>query len=386
MLFDNTDFSSLELPKHVSELRREVREFLAEERRQNSFSVHLGHGEFDAEFSRKIGARGWIGMTWPKKYGGHERSYLERFVVTEELLAAAAPVAAHWVADRQSGPSFLRWGTEAQRRKYLPAIAKGECYFAVGMSEPNSGSDLASVRMRAEKVEGGWKLTGQKVWTSWAHDAHAMFVLCRTSPLGENKHEGLSQFVIDLPLPGITIRPIRFLNNEHHFNEVFFDGAFVPDEMVLGEVGQGWRQVTSELALERSGPERYMNTLPLLIAAIDRLKTAPDRMARVMIGTLLARFASIRTMSLAIATEFSKEATPNLATEAALVKDIGTRFEREVTEAVKMLFDVIPSTRSDDEFERLLGEATIFAPISTLRGGTTEILRGIVAKRLEGAV
>lgn len=386
MLFNNTDFSSLELPKHVSKLRREVREFLAEERRQNSFSVHLGHGEFDAEFSRKIGARGWIGMTWPKKYGGHERSYLERFVVTEELLAAAAPVAAHWVADRQSGPSFLRWGTEAQRRKYLPAIAKGECYFAVGMSEPNSGSDLASVRMRAEKVDGGWKLTGQKVWTSWAHDAHAMFVLCRTSPLGENRHEGLSQFVIDLPLPGITIRPIRFLNNAHHFNEVFFDGAFVPDEMVLGEVGQGWRQVTSELALERSGPERYMNTLPLLIAAIDRLKTAPDRMARVMIGTLLARFASIRTMSLAIATEFSKDATPNLATEAALVKDIGTHFEREVTEAVKMLFDAIPSTRSDDEFERLLGEATIFAPISTLRGGTTQILRGIVAKRLEGAV
>ncbi|OGA45754.1 MAG: acyl-CoA dehydrogenase [Betaproteobacteria bacterium RIFCSPLOWO2_12_FULL_62_58] len=386
MLFDNTDFSSLELPKHVSELRREVRDFLDDERRQGSFRVHLGHGEFDAEFSRKIGSRGWIGITWPRKYGGHEGSYLERFVVTEELLAAAAPVAAHWVADRQSGPSLLRWGTDAQRQKYLPVIAKGECYFAIGMSEPNSGSDLASVRTRAEKVPDGWKLTGQKVWSSWAHRAHAMFVLCRTSPLGEKKHEGLSQFIVDLPSPGITIRPIRFLNNEHHFNEVFFDEAFVPDEMVLGEIGQGWRQVTSELALERSGPERYMNTLPLLLAVIDRLKTSPDRMARVMIGTLLARFASIRTMSLAIATQFSRETTPNLATEAALVKDIGTHFEREVTEAVKMLFEVTPAADSDDEFERLLGEATIFAPISTIRGGTTQILRGIVAKRLEGAV
>lgn len=386
MLFDNTDFSSLELPNHVSKLRHEVRDFLDGERRQGSFRAHLGHGEFSAEFSRKIGSRGWIGITWPRKYGGHEGSYLERFVVTEELLAAAAPVAAHWVADRQSGPSLLRWGTDVQRQKYLPAIVKGECYFAIGMSEPNSGSDLASVRTRAEKVPGGWKLTGQKVWTSWAHRSHAMFVLCRTSPLGEKKHEGLSQFIVDLPAPGITIRPIRFLNNEHHFNEVFFDEAFVPDDMVLGEIGQGWRQVTSELALERSGPERYMNTLPLLLAVIDRLKTSPDRMARVMIGTLLARFASIRTMSLAIATQFSRETTPNLATEAALVKDIGTHFEREVTEAAKMLFDVTPVADSDDEFERLLGEATIFAPISTIRGGTTQILRGIVAKRLEGGL
>jgi alkylation response protein AidB-like acyl-CoA dehydrogenase len=385
MLFDNTDFSALELPRHVTELRREVRDFLDEERRRGSFRVHLGHGEFDAGFSRKLGSRGWIGMTWPRQYGGHERSYLERFVVTEELLAAAAPVAAHWVADRQSGPSFLRWGTEAQRLKYLPRIAKGECYFAIGMSEPNSGSDLASVRTRAERVPGGWKLTGQKVWSSWAHEASAMFVLCRTSPLGENRHEGLSQLIVDLPAPGITIRPINFLNNQHHFNEVFFDGAFVPDESVLGEIGQGWRQVTSELALERSGPERYMNTLPLLLAVIDRLKGSPDRMAQVTVGTLLARFAGVRTMSLAIATEFSKTTAPDLATEAALVKDIGTHFEREVTEAAKALFDVTPVSDSEDEFERLLAEATIFAPISTIRGGTTQILRGIVAKRLQGA-
>jgi len=386
MLFDNTDFASLELPSHVVRLRREVRDFLEAERRQGSFQVHLGHGEFDAAFSRKVGARGWIGITWPRKYGGHEGSYLERFVVTEELLAAAAPVSAHWVADRQSGPSLLRWGTEAQRQKYLPAIAKGECYFAIGMSEPNSGSDLASVKTRAERVAGGWKLTGQKVWTSWAHKAHAMFVLCRTSPLGENRHEGLSQFIVDLPAPGITIRPIRFLNNEHHFNEVFFDEAFVPDEMVLGEIGQGWKQVTSELALERSGPERYMNTLPLLLAMIDRAGPTADRMARLTIGNLLARFAGIRTMSLAIATEFSKETTPNLATEAALVKDIGTHFEREVTEAAKMLFDATPATDTQDELERLLGEATIFAPISTIRGGTTQVLRGIVAKRLEASL
>jgi alkylation response protein AidB-like acyl-CoA dehydrogenase len=384
MLFKSTDFSSLRLPPGAQALRGEVRDFLADMQAKQRYVPHLGHGEFDPGFSRALGERGWIGMTWPRQYGGHERSYLERFVVTEELLAAAAPVAAHWVADRQSGPSLLRWGTESQRKKYLPEIAAGRCYFAIGMSEPNSGSDLASVRTRATRVDGGWALNGQKVWTSWAHEAHAMFVLCRTSPLGEKKHEGLSQLIVDLKTTqGVRVSPINFLNGEAHFNEVFFDDAFVPDDMVLGTIGQGWRQVTSELALERSGPERYMNTLPLYCALVDALKGSEDRMARDLVGTLLARFTAIRNMSLAIAHEFSRAQTPDLATEAALVKDIGTLFEREVTEAVRSLVALTPRPQSTDLLERFLAEATLFGPISTIRGGTTQILRGIVAKRLE---
>jgi len=382
MLFTATDFVSLKLPPGIDALRRDVRAFLAEQRSAGSFEPHLGHGEFDPEFSQALGARGWIGMTWPRQYGGHERSYLERFVVTEELLAAAAPVAAHWVADRQTGPSLLRWGNETQRQKYLPEIAAGRCYFAIGMSEPNSGSDLASVRTRATQTTGGWVLNGQKVWTSWAHKATAMFVLCRTSPLGEKKHEGLSQLIVDLKSPGVKIRPINFLNGEHHFNEVFLDDVFVPDDMVLGTIGQGWRQVTSELALERSGPERYMNTLPLYFALVDALTQRGDRMAEHLLGTLLARFVSIRTMSLAIASEFGREQVPDLATEAALVKDIGTHFEREVTEAFRSLMDCTPHLHAQDALSRYLAEATIFAPISTIRGGTTQVLRGIVAKRL----
>jgi alkylation response protein AidB-like acyl-CoA dehydrogenase len=286
------------------------------------------------------------------------------------------------VADRQSGPSLLRWGNEAQRQKYLPEIAAGRCYFAIGMSEPNSGSDLASVRTRATQTTGGWVLNGQKVWTSWAHKATAMFVLCRTSPLGEKKHEGLSQLIVDLKSPGVKIRPINFLNGEHHFNEVFLDDVFVPDDMVLGTIGQGWRQVTSELALERSGPERYMNTLPLYFALIDALKKSGDRMAAHLVGTLLARLVSIRTMAVAIASEFGREQVPDLATEAALVKDIGTHFEREITEAFRTLMDCTPHLHARSDLERYLAEATIFAPISTIRGGTTQVLRGIVAKRL----
>jgi acyl-CoA dehydrogenase len=382
MLFTSTNFVSLRMPPGIGALRSEVRAFLDDQRAAGRYQPHLGHGEFDAQFSQALGARGWIGMTWPKQYGGHERTYLERFVVTEELLAAAAPVAAHWVADRQSGPSLLRWGNEAQRQKYLPEIAAGRCYFAIGMSEPNSGSDLASVRTRATQTTGGWILNGQKVWTSWAHKATAMFVLCRTSPLGEKKHEGLSQLIVDLKSPGVKIRPINFLNGEHHFNEVFLDDVFVPDDMVLGTIGQGWRQVTSELALERSGPERYMNTLPLYFALIDALKKSGDRMATHLIGTLLARLVSIRTMAVAIASEFGREQVPDLATEAALVKDIGTHFEREITEAFRTLMDCTPHLHAESDLERYLAEATIFAPISTIRGGTTQVLRGIVAKRL----
>jgi alkylation response protein AidB-like acyl-CoA dehydrogenase len=177
----------VELPGHLAELRAEVREFLDGERAAGSWSpgADVWLSGWDAEFSRRLGARGWLGMTIPVEYGGHGRGALDRYVVTEELLAAGAPVAAHWVADRQIGPSLMRFGTEEQRKAFLPGIARGEIYFGIGMSEPDSGSDLASVRSRATKVDGGWSLSGKKVWTSGAHHAHAFFALVRTEPVEE---------------------------------------------------------------------------------------------------------------------------------------------------------------------------------------------------------
>ena len=388
MFFDNVDFSSLELPPPALKLREEVRAFLAAELAAGGYTPHLGHTEFDAEFTRKVAARGWIGMTWPRAYGGQERSYLERFVVTEEMLAAAAPCAAHWFGDRQTGPSLLRHGSGHLKHKYLPAIARGECYFALGMSEPNSGSDLASVRTRAERVAGGWRVTGQKVWTSWAHKAHAFFVLCRTAPDSGSRHDGLSQLIVELDAPGVTVRPIRFMNGHHHFNEVFLDNVFVPDEMVVGEVGQGWKQVTSELALERSGPERYMTTFPLLVELIRRLGAAPDTRAQEMVGRLTARLWTLRRMSLAIALALDPGSagagTADLATEAALVKDIGTFCEREIPDAARLLAAMEPSPEAEDTFERYLAETIVASPISTIRGGTTQVLRTLIARRLLG--
>jgi len=388
VLFGDVDFSSLVLPEAAERLRAEVRAFLAGEIRAGSFKVRLGHAEYDAEFSRRVGERGWIGMTWPKRYGGHERSYLERFVVTEEMLAVAAPCATHWVADRQSGPALLRYGTEEQKQYFLPRIARGEWCFALGMSEPNSGSDLASVRTRADRVPGGWQVNGQKIWTSWAHRAQTFFCLCRTSPDEGDRHKGLSQLIVDLRSPGVTVRPIRFLNGAHHFNEVFLDNVFVPDERVLGEIGGGWKQVTSELALERSGPERFMTTFPLFTELAKRLGRSNDPRAREVVGRLFARGYALRRMSLAIASEFSRAETtgrtPDLATEASLVKDLGTFYEREITEGARLVVQSEPDPDADDVFEHHLAECVYASPFGTIRGGTTQVLRTIIARKLTG--
>jgi alkylation response protein AidB-like acyl-CoA dehydrogenase len=393
LFFESVDFSALDLPPAALALREEVRAFLKAEAAAGTYVPRLGHAEFDAGFTRRVAARGWIGMTWPKRYGGRERSYLERFVVTEEMLAAAAPCAAHWAADRQTGPSLLRHGSEYLKERFLPAIARGECYFALGMSEPGSGSDLASVRTRAERVEGGWRVTGQKVWTSWAHKAHAFFVLCRTAPDTGNRHEGLSQLVVELDAPGVTVRPIPFMDDRHSFNEVFLDGVFVPDEMVVGEIGQGWKQVTSELALERSGPERYMTTFPLLVELIRRLGESADARAQEMVGRLSARLWALRRMALAIALVLdpgggagAPRASGDLGTEAALVKDMGTFYEREVIDAARLLVELEPSAASSDRFERYLAETVACAPLSTIRGGTTQVLRTLIARRLLGPI
>ncbi|MEU8120060.1 acyl-CoA dehydrogenase family protein [Spirillospora sp. NPDC049024] len=363
------------LPPETAGLRARVREFLAE----TPFTARCDSWLTGADpaFSRLLGERGWLGMTLPERYGGHGRSPLERFVVIEELLAAGAPVGAHWIADRQTGPSILAHGTEEQKRRFLPAIARGECFFAIGMSEPDSGSDLASVRTRAERDGDGWRLHGTKVWTSGAHLAHAILVLARSAPRSQDRHAGLTQFIVPLPDERVAIRPIRGLSGEHHFNEVVLDGAFVPDALVLGRPGDGWRQVTAELAYERSGPERLLSTF-MLIRLLHG--SAGSTGARRALGGLTARLWALRQASLAVAGALARGETPELA--AALVKDLGTRFEREVIAVAREHAGVEPDPGSPDPLARALAESVVQAPGFTLRGGTNEILRGIVARGL----
>ncbi|MCW0215344.1 MAG: acyl-CoA dehydrogenase family protein [Pseudonocardia sp.] len=374
----------VDLPERVAALRADVRAFLAEERAAEAWHprADVWLTGWDERFSKELARRGWLGMTIPTEYGGHARGALERYVVTEELLAAGAPVAAHWIADRQIGPSLMRFGTEEQRQKFLPGIAAGEVYFGIGMSEPDSGSDLASVRSKADKVDGGWELTGRKVWTSGAHHAHAFFALVRTAPKDEkNRHAGLSQLIVELNSPGVEIRPIPLLTGAHHFNEVVFDKVFIPDGMVLGEVGQGWHQVTSELAFERSGPERFLSTYPLLAALVGELAgSSLDAGRRRDLGGIVSRLWTLRRMSLAIAGALESGAAPETA--AAVVKDLGTRFENEVIDAARLLLSTPPDPGADHGYARLLADAVLQAPGFTLRGGTNEILRGIVARGL----
>jgi len=368
----------------AEEVRAEVREFLAAELAAGTFSTHVDTwlSGVDPAFSRKLGERGWLGMTWPKRYGGHERTAMERYAVTEELLAAGAPVAAHWIADRQSGPNLLRYGTEAQRTEILPKIAAGECYFVIGMSEPDSGSDLASIRTRATRnADGDWVVNGAKVWTSNAHASHYAITLVRTSPADPaNRHAGLSQLLVDLSLPGITVNPIRILDGGHHFNEVVFDDVVIPGDMLLGEEGNGWHQVTAELAFERSGPERFLSTYPLVAEFARRVAAAPDPAGLATLGRLSARVLALRQMSLRIAGALDRGELPDIP--AALVKDVGTTFEADVIDEVRRAVDVPASLDSPDPLGRALAEAQLHAPGYTLRGGTNEILRGIVARGL----
>ena len=372
-------FPVFELPAEAEALRGEVRAFIAAEKRAGlwqrggDFATH-----YDPAFSQRLGARGWLGMTWPRPYGGQERSTLERLVLTEELIAANAPIAAHWIADRQSGPLLLRYGSEAQRREFLPRIARGEIFFSIGMSEPDAGSDLASVRTRAVKADGGWRINGRKVWTSFAHLNHYAIVLARTGDAGESRHEGLSQFIVDLKAGDLEVRPIVNMAGQREFNEVLFSDSFVPDERLVGAPGNGWRQVTSELAYERSGPERYLSFIRLAEAALQCAGGRPSPRLREALGRSTAKLIALRSMSIAVAALLQKGAMPNL--EAALIKDLGTAFEREQIGVYRALRTelAVPSA----EYLSALAETTIYAPSWTLRGGTREILRGIVARGL----
>ncbi len=360
-------FDLCELPDETKGLRQEVRDFLAVELKDipavTRAQTWMG---FDAEFSRKMGARGWIGMRWPKKYGGHERSAFDRYVVLEEMLAAGAPVGAHWIGDRQSGPLLLRFGTEEQRQQILPKVARGECFFCIGMSEPDSGSDLAATRTKAEKVDGGYKVNGTKLWTSNAHKAHYMIALFRTDP--EKKHDGLTQFIVDLKTPGIAIRPIRDLAGNAHFNEVVFEDAFVPDGMLVGSEGSGWAQVTAELAFERSGPERYLSSFLLLQETIRELQKKGGTDGAREIGRMVAHLVTLRQMSLSVAGMLDRGENPAL--EASVVKDLGTTFEQDLPVKVHELLGAEPTLGGGNDFTEVLGYLTQTVPSFSLRGGT----------------
>ena len=382
MSVSRLEFPPFRLPPQAEALRVEVRAFLAETLPGIATPDRFPSWTTPSpEFSRALGARGWIGMTWPRKYGGGERSFLDRYVVTEELLGASAPAGSHWLADRQSGPLLLRFGSEEQRAAILPRVVRGECFFSIGMSEPDSGSDLASVRTRAEPVPDGFRVNGTKIWTSGAHRSHYCVTLVRTSGQHGDRHKGLSQLLIDLKTPGISLRPIINLAGRHDWNEVTFNDCFVPESCLIGNEGDGWLQVTSELAFERSGPERFLQNFHVLRELVRVLGRQTSRRAASVLGRLVARLWSLKQMSLSVAGILEAGQSP--AIEGALVKDLGTIFQQDLPEVARVLAESDATTEEDlAYFLDIAQMSTLMSPTYTIQGGTTQVLRGIVARGL----
>ncbi|WNV12411.1 acyl-CoA dehydrogenase family protein [Tardiphaga sp. 709] len=377
-------FDPIRLPPECEQLRKEVRAFLAEEIAAGAFDPHKPQREDsdNPEFSKRVGERGWLGMTWPKKYGGHERSFLERYVVTEEMRVANAPVRRFFVADRQSGPVLLKYAPEHIKMDILPRICRGEVCFSIGMSEPNSGSDLFAAKTKATKTDGGWLINGSKIWTTSAHMADYMIAIFRTSaPTKENRRHGLTQFLVNMKKPGITVNPIAQITGQYEFNEVVFTDHFVPDDHMLGEIDSAWKQATSELAYERSGPERFLETYYVLTELVRAIGPKPDTRSAEGIGRLVAQLHTMRRMSVSVAGMLQAGKEP--VVEASIVKDIGTIWEQQLPHRVRELAAFVDDSASNHAtLDEMLGFAIKTAPKLTIQGGTTEVLRGIIARGL----
>ena len=367
----------IDWPETANALREQVRALVAKHGPFDPKVRAKNWTAYDTEFSKALGAAGLLGMTWPKEYGGHERTPLERYVVIEELLAAGAPVGAHWFADRQHGDLLLRYGQEEPRRKWVPGMARGEVYTCIGLSEPGSGSDLASVRTAARRDGDDWIITGQKVWTSSAHNAHFMIALVRSEE-GSQRNEGLSQFIIPMDAEGLTVSPIIDLTGDHDFNEVFLEEVRVPSTALVGEEGQGWRQVTAELSLERAGPERYLSCMALFIELVRFAEEHESETLRHLVGRLSAEAWTLRQMSANVSAKVLRGEDASL--EAAMVKDLGNAFEQEMPALVQAAVDIDPT--GPDALGIVMGHLLMQSPSFSLRGGTREIIKGIIARGL----
>ena len=375
-------------------LRTEVRELTGRWRDEGRYTPRSDSWlrSFDPAFSRELAARRLLGITWPRRFGGREGSNLMRLAVTEELLRAGAPVAAHWIADRQIGPAILRHGSAQLQEEILPGIVTARYLFCLGMSEPEAGSDLAAVRTFAARVkgdseggsgegrgggrgvgDGGWRVNGRKVWTSLAQHATHIYLLARTERR-ERKYDGLSEFIVDMDSPGITVSPIADMAGEHHFNEVLFEDVFIPDRRVLGQVGAGWSQVVEQLSFERGGPERVLSTYPLLVSLLAEFAGTADPELTRKVGQLAARLAVMRRMCRDVACAMDRGEAP--VQQSATLKYLGNAFERDVIEVARPLLGA-QDAGPDSPF----GQALLASPGFSIRGGASDVLLSIIAKQ-----
>lgn len=368
-------------------LRAEVREFVSADPavRARAFPEDGWIAGFDPEFSKRLAARGWLGMTWPKQYGGRERSYLDRLIVTEELLLAGAPVAAHWFGDRQIGPALLAHGTPEQKAELVPRIARAEISFCIGMSEPDAGSDLAALNTRADLDGDEFVIRGQKIWTSFASHADYCYLVARTNA-DAARHKGISELLVPMSAPGITVRPIKDMIGESHFGELFFDEVRVARSALIGKLDHGFYQIMQQLDFERSGIERLISNAPLWRdakrLAAERGLTRRDPELRDQIALVEIALRAGRGLIYRVAEMLSAGRVPNY--EAAVAKTFCTSLEQRLADLVSRIAGGAGTLEGGDPRALLAGRAArslLYAPAYTIQGGTNNVLRNIIATR-----
>ena len=383
------------LSKEDEAFRQEVREFLAKEtppdwaqrspsRRQLS-SVDETRA-LRRHMAQKAAEKGWLAMTWPKEYGGSNTSHIKNMIFEEEVSYVGVPVR-DMLGISLCGTILMKFGTEEQRRKHLPPMARGEIFWAEGLSEPEAGSDLAGAQLRAVEVEDGWVLNGQKIWTSGAHSADWIFLLTRTDPDAE-KHRGLSVLLADLKTPGITLRPILDMNGFHLWNEVFFDDAKLPKDALIGEKNMGWPVMGAVLNVERVSLLNVMASSRHCIEdTANYLKenkpgALKDSAIRQRLSRLVAQLNVTRVYQYYIA--WMEDQGVDCTSQASMYKILSGNILRQVTELAMELVGPYSQLMEGSQRVPLEGKIPLMYLDSfgwSVGGGTHEIQRNIIARR-----
>ena len=325
---------------------------------------------FSKDFAKRMAEEGWIGMGWPKEHGGHERPPIERVIVAEEMIAAGAPIAAMWFADRQMGPTIIAYGTADQQAEYLPKMLSGDTTWCIGMSEPDAGSDLASLKTSAVRDGDVFVINGQKIWTSFGEVADYCYLICRTDSSGP-PHKGISEIVVPMDTPGIEVRPIQDMTTNRHFCEVYFTDVRVPVENLVGVEGDAFKQTMVQLAHERGGIDRLVSNRALYELALEQADSS-DPVVRQEIASIEMGY---RVGRLLVYREVLKQAP---ASFSAATKAYCTEHETRVAEFVAKVLGPEATLWSD------VTAGLMYAPGYTIMGGTSDVMRNILGERVLG--
>lgn len=354
-------------PEGIDALRREAQE--VGQRAAAEYADYAGV-ESSREFSLELGRRGWLGMTWPVESGGHGRSPLERFVVTEALIAAGAPMGRTWISDRQIGPALLQFGSPEQQREHLPPIVRGEASWCIGLSESEAGSDVSSIRTGGKLDGSHYVVSGRKIWTSFAADAEYIYLIARTEH-DSPAHDALSELIVPMDSPGITVNPIRDMAGAGRFCEVVLDEVRVPVEAVVGRPGGAFRQVMRQLEHERGGIDRLVTNHRLFLAARDAADVT-DPWVRNEIEELEAAYSAGRLLALRSMLENAPRGY------SAVTKVFCSELQQRVAEFAERVFGV------EAVLDGPVSRALSVAPSYSIQGGTSEVLRNVIAERMLG--